>query len=83
MTAAQIQVQIDRKIVSLAKAEDTLDGILDGGAQGYTLDSTQTRQTVTKINITELRKTIGSLENQIDILQDRLNSVPLVGRGAW
>lgn len=83
MTSAQLTAQIVRKEASLVKAQDALDAIMDGGAQGYTIDTSQSRQTVTKLNPTELRKLIESLENQICVLQGRLNSVPMIGRGAW
>lgn len=83
MTSAQLTAQIVRKEASLVKAQDALDAIMDGGAQGYTIDTSQSRQTVTKLNPTELRKLIESLESQICVLQGRLNSVPMIGRGAW
>jgi len=44
-----------------------------GGAQSYSLDTGQTRQVVTKANITEIRNMIAQLESDISTLQMRLN----------
>ena len=83
MDAVLLTQQIAAKKITLAKANASLDALLDGGAQGYTLDTSQSRQTVTKLNPTELRHMIESLESQICVLESRLNSVPTIGRGAW
>jgi hypothetical protein len=45
---------------------------LAGGAQSYSLDTGQTRQTVTKANVTEMRNVIKQLESDIATLQQRL-----------
>jgi hypothetical protein len=41
--------------------------------QSYTLDTGQTRQTVTRANVTELRLMLASLENRLSQLLDRIN----------
>ena len=43
-----------------------------GGAQSYSLDTGQTRQVVTKANITEMRNMVAQLESDISTLQQRL-----------
>jgi hypothetical protein len=45
---------------------------LAGGAQSYSLDTGQTRQVVTKANLTELRNVIAQLESDISTLNMRL-----------
>lgn len=46
---------------------------LASGAQTYSLDTGQTRQTVSKVNLTEVRNAIAQLESDIATLQMRLN----------
>jgi hypothetical protein len=46
---------------------------LAGGAQSYSLDTGQTRQVVTKANLSEMRIMISKLESDISTLQQRLN----------
>jgi hypothetical protein len=45
---------------------------LAGGAQTYSLDTGQTRQVVTKANLSEMRIMISKLESEISTLQQRL-----------
>jgi hypothetical protein len=45
---------------------------LAGGAQSYSLDTGQTRQVVTKANLTEMRNMSRILESDISTLQQRL-----------
>ena len=42
-----------------------------GGAQSYTLDTGQSRQTVTRSNLTEIRKGVESLYNRLATLEAR------------
>lgn len=64
--------------------EDAVTAIGVGGVQSYTLDTGQSRQTVTKLNLTELRKALDSLYNRLVILEARLNGGNSVTvRPAW
>jgi hypothetical protein len=53
---------------------------LAGGAQSYSLDTGQTRQTVTKANLTEIRNALNSLENRRATLKARLCGGGVIGR---
>lgn len=53
-------------------AYETAMTALAGGAQSYSLDTGQTRQVVTKANLTEMRNAIAQLESDISTLQQRL-----------
>ena len=56
---------------------------LASGAQSYTLDTGQTRQTVTKANLTELRRMLTELEQRLEVYEQRLEgSVVYHGRPA-
>lgn len=57
---------------------------LAGGAQSYTLDTGQSRQTVTKLDLSDLQNKIDSLYNRCATLEARLNgSGTLTTRPAW
>lgn len=43
-----------------------------GGAQSYTIDTGQSRQTVTRSNLTEIRKGVESLYNRLATLESRV-----------
>jgi len=45
---------------------------LGGGVQSYTLDTGQTRQTVTRVDLGALQSTIESLYNRLATLEARL-----------
>jgi hypothetical protein len=59
--------------------EEALTAIA-GGAQSYSLDTGQTRQTVTKANLTEIRNALSSLENRRATLKARLCGGSVYGR---
>lgn len=64
--------------------EDAILALGVGGIQSYTLDTGQTRQTVTKFDIVELQKTLDMLLNRLVIYETRLtgNGV-MIGGPAW
>jgi hypothetical protein len=65
------QGRLDKKKEQLAAYDDAITA-LAGGAQTYSLDTGQTRQVVTKANLTEMRNMIAHLETEIATLQNRL-----------
>lgn len=66
------QARLARKKQQLAAYDDAITAIA-GGAQSYSLDTGQTRQVVTKANLTEMRNVVAQLESDISTLQMRLN----------
>lgn len=50
---------------------------LGNGAQSYTLDTGQTRQTVMKGDMGSMRITLASLENRLSVLCDRRDGAGL------
>jgi hypothetical protein len=54
-----------------------------GGATSYTLDSGQTRQTVTKSTSGELKNTLSELENRRAVLKAQLNGKKVNLRPGW
>lgn len=54
-----------------------------GGIQSYTLDTGQTRQVVTRADLSSLNTMIDRLYNRLAVLQARLNGGGLIGRPGW
>lgn len=57
---------------AIVKYEDAILQLSTGAVQSYTLDTGQTRQTVTKANLTELRHALSGLENRREVLRAKL-----------
>ena len=53
--------------------EAAIDALVSGGAQQYLLDTGQTRQSVTKLDLATLQKNLESLYNRCATLEARLN----------
>lgn len=64
--------RLDKKKEQLIAFDDAITA-LAGGAQSYSLDTGQTRQVVTKANLSEMRIMVSKLESEIATLQQRLN----------
>lgn len=78
MDTAFLQERITKTKVAIAAYEDAEAALLGGTMQSYTFDSGQTRQTVTLLNVTELRRAIDALYNRLTTLQARLNGSGVV-----
>lgn len=57
----------------LIEAYEDATTALAGGVQSYTLDTGQSRQTVTKLDLEALNKMLDTLYNRLCIMQTRLN----------
>ncbi len=78
-----IQARIDTTKLQIVAYEDAALA-LAGGVQSYTLDTGQSRQTVSKLDLSAINKTIDSLYNRCATLEARLNgSGTLTARPAW
>lgn len=83
MDAAFIQARIDATKAMIIAYEDAATA-LAAGVQSYTLDTGQTRQTVTKLDLAQLQRTIDSLYNRCATLEARLNgSGTVTTRPVW
>lgn len=52
-------------------------------AQSYTLDTGQDRQTVTRANLTEMRRNVDALYNRLSTLEARLFGSAITVQPAW
>lgn len=78
-----IQARIDATKLQIVAYEDAALA-LGAGVQSYTLDTGQTRQTVTKLDLSAIQKTIDSLYNRCATLEARLNgSGTVTVRPVW
>lgn len=84
MDRAFLQARIDATKLQIVAYEDASLALGTGGVQSYTLDTGQSRQTVTKLDLAWMQKTIDSLYNRCATLEARLNgSGTVMVRPAW
>lgn len=77
-----IQGRIDATKLQIVAYEDAALA-LAAGVQSYTLDTSQSRQTVTKLDLGDIQKTIDSLYNRCVTLEARLNGGSVTVIPAW
>ena len=64
--------------------EEAASSLMTDSVQSYTLDTGQSRQVVTKMDIARINEKINGLYNQLTILQNRLNgSSTSIVRPVW
>jgi hypothetical protein len=79
-----IQARIDATKVQIIAYEDAALALATGGVQSYTLDTGQSRQTVTRLDLEWIQKTIDGLYNRCATLEARLNGSGTVNvRPVW
>lgn len=84
MNSTFIQARIDATKLQIVVYEDAALALGTAGIQSYTLDTGQSRQTVTKLDLDMIQKTIDSLYNRCATLEARLNgSGSLIGTPSW
>ena len=84
MDSKFIQARIDATKLQIVAYEDASLGLASGAIQSYTLDTGQSRQTVTKLELSVLQKAINGLYNRCATLEARLNrSGVLTVRPGW
>jgi len=82
MTTEEIQTELACARELLAAVQDAIKSVLCGG-QSYSLDSGQTRQSVTRSTLGELRKMRRELKDEIDALETQLSGAGFYGRTAF
>lgn len=63
--------RINRLKTIIENYENAIDALLVGGAQSYTLDTGQSRQTVTRTDLKDLEKGLESKLNSLFMLENR------------
>lgn len=65
------QERLTKLKATIVLYEDAIDALITGGVNSYTLDTGQSRQTVTKWDIEKLQTTLDSLLNRYSTLEAR------------
>lgn len=73
MDSTFIQGRIDATKAQIVAYETAIDDLIAGNIQSYTLDTGQSRQVVTKMNIATLQSNLDALYNRLCTLEARLN----------
>lgn len=83
MDAAFIQARITATKAAIVAYEAAQLALATGGVQSYALDTGQTRQTVTRMDLDKLQKSVDALYNRCATLEARLNGASIIARGPW
>jgi len=84
MNKAFVQARIDATKLAIVAYEDANLALATGGVQSYTLDTGQSKQSVTKLDIEWINRQIDTLYNRLCTLEARLNGGNVViARPAW
>lgn len=84
MNAQFLQDRITATQTLIIAYETAMTALSTGGVQSYTLDTGQSRQTVTKLDLTALQNTIDSLMNRLVVLEARLyGNGTVIARPSW
>lgn len=83
MTNEWLDARIARTRALILAHEDAIEA-LASGAQSYTLDTGQNRQTVTRADLAQLNRVMSSLESRLATLWGRrYGSSSTIARPAW
>lgn len=80
---AYLRERITATEIMIATYEDAMIALGNGSIQSYTLDTGQNRQTVVKMNITEMRRLVDQLYNRLATLEARLFGGSVVAAPLW
>ena len=84
MDTAFLQERITSTKAQIVAYEDAATALGTGGIQSYTIDTGQTRQTVTKLDLPMIQNTLDGLYNRLAVLEARLNgSGTKIGIASW
>lgn len=83
MKDAFIQSRIDATKLQIVAYENAALALGTGGVQSYKLDTGQSIQNVTKLDLGMIQRTIDSLYNRCTMLETRLNGSAVIGVPLW
>lgn len=78
----QERIVVTKALIVVYEEAVTALGV-QGGVLSYTLDTGQSRQTVTRTDIPNLNRMLDSLYNRLATLQARLTGGAVTARPAW
>lgn len=80
MDAAFLQDRITATKAQIIAHEEAITALTTGGVFSYTLDTGQSRQTVTRESVVGMNKTLDALYNRCATLEARLNGAGVIAR---
>jgi hypothetical protein len=83
MDATWLQARIDATKSQIEAMETAIDAIITGQASSWSLDTGQTKETVTKKNVVQYQTAVDSLYNRLAVLEARLEGAVVQARPAW
>lgn len=83
MTPTYIQTRITVTEALIEAYEAAILALGTGGVQSYTIDTGQSRQTVTKMDLSQIQRSLDTLYNRLVTLQARLNGGTVLAVPAW
>ena len=83
MDAAFTQARITATKAQIVAYEAAALALGTNNVQSYTLDTGQTRQTVTRADLADIQRTIESLYNRCATLEARLNGGSVLVKPSW
>lgn len=83
MDTAFIQDRITATKNMIVLYETAINAIVTGGVETYTLDTGQTIQKVTKLDVPAMQRTLDSLYNRCATLEARLRGGGATGIPVW
>jgi hypothetical protein len=83
MDATWLQARIDATKSQIEAMETAIDAIITGQASSWSLDTGQTKETVTKKNVVQYQAAVDSLYNRLAVLEARLEGAVVQARPAW
>lgn len=84
MDLVYLEARIARTKELIVIYEDAIDALgVAGAIQSYTIDTGQSRQTVTRADIPTLDKMLDALYNRLTTFEARLNGAASIGGPAW
>lgn len=84
MDGSFLKQRIESTKAQILALDDAITQITAGYVESYTIDTGQTRQTVTRANLASYQRVLDSLENRLATLQQRLDGRSTTnGMAAW
>lgn len=83
MDSTWLQQRIDATKAHIEALEEAILALSSGTQQSYSLDTGQTKQTVTKKDLTSLQASIDALYSRLSALSARRNGGVVYSRPGW
>jgi len=83
MKTSLIQARIDATEAMILVYEAAILALGTAGIQSYKLDTGQSAQTVTRLDLVGLNRTLDSLYNRCAMFEARLNGASILAKPAW